>query len=146
MKAFEFFVAKRLNEQVRRNLARFPAEFMFPLTRDEKTEVVADCDHLARLKFSPVLPYAFTEYGALMAANVLNSSRAVEVSVYIVRTFVRLREALATHKELAKKLNALENKLTTHDQALTGLIHAIRQLTTPPAPKRRGIGFVIDNE
>ena len=130
---------KRLNEQMKRNRARFPAEFMFQLTRDEKAEVVANCDHLARLKFSPVLPYAFTEYGALMAANVLNSSRAVEVGVYIVRTFVRLSEALLSNKKFASKLDALENKLATHDQAITRLIQAIRQLTALPQTKKRGI-------
>ena len=94
----------------------------------------------------PELPYVFTEHGALMAANVLNSSRAVEVSVYIVRTFVRLREALLSNKELASKLDALEKKLATHDQAITALIHVIRQLTAPPQTKKRGFGFVLDEE
>ncbi len=137
---------KRLNEQIKRNAARFPSDFMFQLTSNEKAEVVANCDHLAKLKFSPVLPYAFTEHGALMAANVLNSPRAVDASVYVIRAFVRLREVLATNAELAKKLDALEKKLSTHDQAITGLINAIRQLTAPPTTKRRKIGFVIDEE
>jgi hypothetical protein len=92
------------------------------------------------------LPYAFTEHGALMAANVLNSPRAVEASVYVVRAFVRLREVLATNAELAKKLDALEKRLSTHDQAITGIINAIRQLTAPPPTKRRKIGFVIDED
>jgi hypothetical protein len=83
---------KRLNEQVKRNRARFPADFVFRLTTQEKAEVVANCDHLNRLRFSPALPYAFTEHGAIMAAAVLNSARAIEVSVYVVRAFVRLRE------------------------------------------------------
>jgi hypothetical protein len=78
---------KRLNEQVKRNRARFPADFMFPLTNEEKAEVVANCDHLSRLKFSSVLPMAFTEHGAIMAASVLNSARAVEMSVFVVRAF-----------------------------------------------------------
>lgn len=137
---------KRLNEQIKRNVARFPADFMFQLTTNEKAEVVAICDHLAKLKFSPVLPYAFTEHGALMAANVLNSPRAVEASVYVIRAFIRLRETLATNAELSKKLDALEKKLSTHDQAITGLINAIRQLTAPPTTQRRKIGFVIDDE
>ena len=81
-----------------------------------------------------------------MAANVLNSPRAVEVSVYIVRAFVRLREVLLSNKELASKLDALEKKLATHDQAITGLINAIRQLTALPPTQKRGIGFVIDDE
>ena len=83
---------KRLNEQVRRNRERFPKDFLFQLTETEKAEVVANCDHLTKLKFSPNPPYAFTEHGAIMAASVLNSPSAVEVSVYVVRAFVQLRE------------------------------------------------------
>jgi hypothetical protein len=82
---------KRLNEQVKRNAGRFPPDFMFQLIETEKAEVVANCDHLARLKFSPHLPYAFTEHGALMLANVLNSERAAQTSVMVVRAFVKLR-------------------------------------------------------
>lgn len=139
---------KRLNEQVRRNRKRFPDDFMFRLTRDEKTEVVANCDHLARLKFSPSLPHAFTEHGAIMAANVLNSPRAVEVGVYVVRAFVKLRQFLATHKELAQKLAELEQRVDGHDDAIRQLIEAIRQLMAPPPePKRRGrIGFGREND
>ena len=95
---------KRLNEQVKRNHERFPADFMFQLTEEEKAQVVANCDHLNRLKFSPVLPHAFTEHGALMAASVLSTPRAVETSVFIVRAFVRLRQILAsTHGAAPKK-------------------------------------------
>lgn len=138
---------KRLNEQVKRNPGRFPADFMFQLSRAERDEVVADCDHLQRLKFSPTMPLAFTEHGALMAASVLNTPRAVEVSLYVVRAFVELREVLATHNELAKRLDELESrlerKLATHDQAIIGILEAIRQLMTPPEPvKTRRIGFV----
>jgi len=82
---------KRLNEQVKRNQRRFPEDFMFQLTKTEKDEVVANCDHLKKLKFSRTRPYAFTEHGAIMAANILNSDRAVEASVQVVRAFVRLR-------------------------------------------------------
>ncbi len=85
---------KRLNQQVKRNLARFPADFRFQLTRSERDEVVADCDHLSKLRFSPSMPYVFTEHGALMAASVLNTARAVEVSIYVVRAFVSLRETI----------------------------------------------------
>jgi hypothetical protein len=98
---------KRLKEQVRRNPDRFPRDFMFELTSEEKFGVVVNCDHLARLRFSPYLPYAFTEHGALTLANVLNSPGAVQVSVQIVRTFVRLREMLLSNIELARKLEAL---------------------------------------
>ncbi|BAV33762.1 DNA-binding protein [Sulfuricaulis limicola] len=133
---------KRLNEQVKRNLERFPADFMFQLTEAEKTKVVANCDHLARLKFSPVLPTAFTEHGAIMAAAVLNSPRAVEVSVFVVRAFVKLRELSVIHREIGRKLDQLERKVTGHDQAIASLITAIRELMTPPNPKKkRSIGF-----
>lgn len=138
---------KRLNEQVKRNAKRFPVDFVFQLSRAERDEVVANCDHLLRLRFSPTMPFAFTEHGALMAASVLNTPRAVEVSLYVVRAFVELRETLATHKKLAKRLDELESrlerKLATHDQAIAGILEAIRQLMTSPEPtKKRRIGFV----
>lgn len=137
---------KRLNEQVKRNPARFPADFMFQLTDTEKQEVVANCDHLNKLKFSKGLPFAFTEHGAIQAANVLNSPQAVEVGVYVVRAFVRLRELLASNKELAQRLEELEQrieqKLDSHDQAITGLIKTLRQMMATPEPKKRPIGFI----
>jgi len=133
---------KQLNQQVKRNKDRFPEDFMFHITRNEKAEVVTICDHLSQLKFSPVLPYAFTEHGAIMAASVLNSKRAVEISVYVVRAFVKLRELLGTHKELARKLTELERKLGAHDQAIISIVEAIEQLMLPPEPKKkRPIGF-----
>jgi hypothetical protein len=133
---------KRLNEQVRRNSERFPEDFMFQLTAVEKAEVVANCDHLAKLKYSPTLPCAFTEHGALMLGNVLKSARAVEVSLMVVRAFVHLRELVSTHKELSQKLNQLERKVGAHDRAIAELINAIRQLMTPLDPKKkRPIGF-----
>lgn len=137
---------KRLNEQVKRNWERFPEDFMFQLTQTEKGEVVANCDHLAKLKFSKTLPYAFTEHGALMVATVLNTQRAVEISLYVVRAFVKLREMLASNKALAAKLNELEHKLESHDQAIAGLINAIRELMKPPETKKRPIGFVPPQE
>lgn len=132
---------KRLNEQVRRNADRFPEDFVFQLTREEKDEVVAKCGHLERLKFSPYLPLAFTEHGAIMAANVLNSQRAIEVSVFVVRAFVRFRGLLATHKVLARKLDELERKVGEHDEAIRAVVTAIRQLMVPAAQKRPQIGF-----
>jgi len=132
---------KRLNEQVKRNRRRFPADFLFALTAAEKDEVVANCDHLQRLKFSPVLPSAFTEHGAIMAASVLNTTRAIEVSVYVVRTFVKLREILTTHKELAHKLAELERKVETHDASIRSLVTAIRQLMGPP-PEQQSKGRI----
>jgi len=136
---------RRLNEQVRRNLKRFPGDFMFQLTPEEKTEVIANCDHLEKLKFSKALPLAFTEHGAIMAASVLNSQKAVEVSVFVVRAFVQLRGVLAGHKELARKISQLEKKLGDHDQQIMVLIEAIKQLMDPkPPPKTRRIGFSND--
>jgi len=92
---------KRLNEQVKRNGGRFPADFMFQLTAAEKAEVVANCDHLQKLKFSKALPIAFTEHGAIQAANVLATAQAVEMGIYVVRAFVQLRQASALHADLA---------------------------------------------
>ena len=101
---------KRLNEQVKRNRDRFPEDFIFQLSTKEKAEVVANCDHLSNLKFSRTRPYAFTEHGAIMAASVLNTPRAVEASIFVVRAFVKLRQMVAAHKDLEKKLAALERK------------------------------------
>ncbi len=140
----EFYgvTTKRLNEQVKRNRRRFPQDFVFRLTAAEKEEVVAKCDHLAKLRFSKALPYAFTEHGALMAASVLNSDRAVDVGVFVVRAFVRLREILAQHAELARKLAQLERKLADHDERILALVSAIRQLMSSSAvPEKRRIGF-----
>jgi hypothetical protein len=134
---------KRLNEQVKRNRDRFPQDFMFQLSAEEKTEVVAKCDHLAKLKFSPTHPYAFTEHGAIMLAAVLNTPRAIEVSVFVVRAFVRLREILSTHKALAGRLAELESKIETHDEAIRSLVSAIRQLMAPPATAHKKIGFQL---
>jgi len=135
---------KRLNEQVKRNRGRFPADFMFRLTVKEKMEVVANCDHLRRIKFSPALPYAFTEHGAVMLASVLNSSVAVQASVKVVRAFVRLRKVLAASTELAEKLDALEQK---YDVQFRAVFDAVRQLMKPtPIPPSRRIGFLRTNE
>jgi hypothetical protein len=136
---------RRLNEQVRRNKDRFPDDFMFQLTVEEKAEVVANCDHLEKLKFSKALPLVFTEHGAIMAASVLNSPKAVEVSVFVVRAFVQLRETIAGHKELARKIAKLERKLGDHDEQIMVLVEAIKQLMDPkPPPKNRRIGFHTD--
>jgi hypothetical protein len=132
---------KRLNEQVKRNADRFPSDFMFRLTAREKAEVVANCDHLQRLKFSPTIPCAFTEHGAVMAASVLNSPEAVEASVFVVRAFIAMRDALASTQTLARKLLELERKVGGHDETITALVSAIRQLMETPAPKKRKIGF-----
>lgn len=135
---------KALNQAVKRNASRFPPDFVFQLTAKEKVEVVTNCDHLSRLKYSKSLPHAFTEHGALMLGNVLNSSKAVEVSLLVVRTFVQLREMLATHKELALTLNALERRVSKHDETLVNLVEAIRALLNPASSRKRSIGFTAD--
>jgi len=135
---------KRLNEQVKRNRGRFPEDFTFQLTEKEKAEVVAICDHLTKLKFSPVLPNAFTEHGAIMVASVLNTKRAIQVSVFVVRAFVKLRDMLSTHKELAHKLAVLERKLQNHDESIRSQVVAIRQLMKPAESKKRPIGFLVE--
>ena len=137
---------KRLNEQVKRNLDRFPVDFMFRLTSAEvealnRSQIATGSQKHRDPRFPP---FAFTEHGAIQAANVLNSPRAVEMGLYVVRAFVQLREFLATNSELAAKLNELEHKLSTHDQAITGLINTIRELMAPPPEQpKRPIGFVI---
>ena len=150
---------RRLNEQVRRNLAKFPADFMFQLTHAEfellmSQFATSNPGRGGRRK----RPLVFTEHGALMAASVLNSARAVEVSLYVVRAFVRLRETLAAHKDLASKLHVLEKKTEAlalrHDGfaastrlQLRQVFDAIRELMRAPAPtKRRPIGFVNPDE
>ena len=135
---------KRLNEQVKRNRRRFPADFMFQLTRTEKIELVANCDHLARLKFAKSLPYAFTEHGAIMAATVLNSRRAVELSVFVVRAFVKIRRLLSEHRLLAQRLDELETRLSRHDSQIVAVVQAIQTLLAPVrVPRRRRIGFQV---
>lgn len=137
---------KRFNEQVKRNKERFPADFMFQLTADEKQEVVANCDHLKNLKYSRTNPYAFTEHGAIMAASVLNSSKAIEVSVLIVRTFVKIRQMIANHKELNAKIQQVERKLQDHDGAIRSIILTLDELMEEKVSKEiRQIGFNQDS-
>jgi hypothetical protein len=131
-------MTRALNQAVKRNKGRFPKDFAFRLTAEEKEEVVTKCDNLARLKFSPVLPMAFTEHGAIMAASVLNSKRAINTSVYVVRAFVQMREAMAAHQGLAQRLNELERK---YDAQFRVVFDAIRALMEPAKKPSRQIGF-----
>ena len=131
---------KRLNEQVKRNIERFPVDFMFQLNGEEHEALRSQIATLktGRGQHRKYRPYVFTEHGAIMAANVLNSPRAIEMSVYVVRAFVRLREVLATHKDLARKL---EEK---YDAQFKIVFDAIRQLMTPPpGPPKKQIGFHV---
>ena len=138
---------KRLNEQVKRNKNRFPEDFIFQLNQEEKNEVVANCYHLNNLKYSKSLPFAFTEHGALMAASVLNSPRAVEVSLFIVRAFVKLRKLISGHKEFAKKLSQLERRMTDHDDQLIQIVRALKELLKPELPpKKYRIGFHAEKD
>ena len=129
---------KALNQAVKRNADRFPDDFAFRLTAEEKAELVTNCDRFSRLKHSTSFPLAFTEHGAIMAANVMNSPRAIEGSVQVVRAFVKMREVLASNREFAPRLNALENK---YDAQFRVVFDAIRALMEHPKKSRRRIGF-----
>ena|SRR5581483_1231010 len=137
---------KALNQAVKRNAERFPEDFMFRLTRAEvealnRSQIVTGSQRHRDPRFPP---FAFTEHGAIMAATILNSPTAVEMSLYVVRAFVRLRELVTSNTALARKLDELERKYQHHDEAITAILSAIRELTNPPPPKRRGIGFTAD--
>jgi hypothetical protein len=145
----------RLNEQVRRNAARFPSDFLFDLTDDEALRLRSQIAISKGRGGRRQAPRAFTEHGAVMAASVLNTPRAVEVSVYVVRAFVRLREALATHRDLARRLDEIEGKvaalatvpdeLAGHGQAIEAILEALRQLMASPSKSEsRPIGFRPD--
>lgn len=133
---------RNLKRQVRRNIHRFPEEFMFQLTETEWNELVPIWHQFKTRKHSYVQPFAFTEHGVAMLASVLNSERAVKISIIIIKTFVKLREVIATHKELAHKLGELERKFEKHDAEIQSIFEAIRQLMAPPpTPPKRRIGF-----
>lgn len=132
---------KQLNRQVKRNIQRFPEEFMFRLTEEERAELVPIWHRFRTMKHSSVLPYVFTEHGVAMLASVLNSERAIKISISIIKTFVKLREIISTHKELALKLGQLERKIEKHDEEIKTIFDAIRQLMIPPDPPKRKIGF-----
>lgn len=133
---------KRLNEQVRRNLARFPEDFMFQLTEAEAQFLRSQFATSKRGRGGRrYLPYAFTEQGVAMLSSVLGSDRAVQVNIEIMRAFVRLRRMLASHADLARKLQALEKK---YDAQCKVVFDAIRELMKPPDPKKRPIGFLVE--
>ena len=138
---------KRLNEQLKRNRLRFPADFAFQLTVQEfgtlKSQIATSSSHGGKRK----LPWVFTEHGALMLASVLNSAIAVQASVRVVRAFVRLREMVAANAQLAAKLEELERRFDSHDEAIANLFATLKQLLEPSeAPKRREIGFHVREE
>jgi len=135
---------RQLNQQVKRNRERFPSDFVFQLTAKEheilRSQIVISKDTHGGRRYRP---FAFTEHGAIMAATVLNSERAVQMSVFVVRAFVRLREMLATNRRLAARLYELENRLDTHDSTIQDLIEAIKELMTPEEAPRLRIGFQL---
>lgn len=137
---------KRLNEQVKRNAARFPEDFMFCLTAAEVDALnrSQSATGYQRHRDPRFPPRAFSEHGAIQAANVLNSARAIEMGVHVVRAFVRLRELLATNEDLARQLEALERKYQGHDKQIAAMLATLRQLMNPSARARRGIGFTAD--
>ena len=134
---------KKFNQQIKRNLTRFPPDFMFRLT-DKEFETLRSQNVTSKRGGRRYLPLAFTEHGAIMAASVLNSDRAVEMSVYVVRAFVQLRAVLLDHKALAEKLAALERRVSHHDNSLAEVIDAIRALMAQPKSANRPIGFTAD--
>ncbi len=139
---------KAFNQAVKRNEARFPSDFRVQLTESEKNELVTKCDRFNSLKHSAALPYAFTEHGALMAANILKSGKAHEMSIHIVRAFVRLRQMSISGSQLTQKMAEVEQRLNRHDANLEALTQAIEYLLEQPEENssRRTIGFNIGDE
>ena len=139
--------AKRLNEAVKRNIRRFPDDFMFRLTKDEFAEVVANCDHLQNLRFRPTLPYAFTEQGVAMLAAVLSSQKAIDVNIQIMRAFIQLRNSVLSNDTLYEQIGDLRKLLMLYigknDKRVNEIIIALNNLIEQP-PKTKTIGFRTD--
>lgn len=135
---------KQLNQQVKRNARRFPAEFVFRLSKREfdalRSQIVTSNEGRGGRRYRP---FAFTEHGAIMAATVLKSRRAIQMSIFVVSAFVRMREALAQNREIVTKLADIERRLNNHETDIGELIQAVRQLMMPPEPNRRKIGFTL---
>ena len=135
---------RRLNEQVRRNIKRFPSDFMFQLTTEEakslRSQIAISKAGRGGRRY---LPLVFTEQGVAMLSTVLNSERSIQVNIEIMRAFVRLRQFLSAHRQLAQKLTELERRIGTHEEQIQVIFEAIRQLMTPPEPKKRKIGFLV---
>ncbi len=134
---------KVLNQSVKRNIKRFPEDFMFQLTKYEMDELVTNCDRFEKLKHSTSLPYAFTEQGVAMLSTVLNSERAINVNIQIMRTFTKLREMIESNKDLKRKFDDMEKKYDTQFQVV---FEAIRKLIEPEINPKRKIGFYVADE
>ena len=131
----------RLNEQVKRNKTRFPSNFMFELTKEEKKEVIANCDHLEKLKFSPVLPKAFTEHGIMMIANVLTSERAIKVSIQIIEIFIKMREILTDNLSVKLEIEEIKKRLTSHSKNIELVFNYLDELIEKKEKPRTKIGY-----
>ncbi len=136
---------KRFNEQIKRNFERFPQDFMFQLTKPEyeslRSQIATSKKGRGGRRY---LPYVFTEQGVAMLSSVLNSKKAIKVNIQIMRAFVKLREILSTHKELAQKLKELELKIDSHDQQIQAIFEVINQLLAPPEKPKKKVGFTIE--
>jgi ORF6N domain. len=133
--------AIRLREQVKRNINRFPDNFMFRVTTEEVEIMVSQNAIPSRKQLGGSLPYAFTEHGVLMLANVLKSEKALQVSIKVIEIFIRMREMLSTNKDILLQMQKFENKLTKHDEDIRLIFEALKQLLTPPQQPRQRIGF-----
>lgn len=132
----------QLNQQVKRNPDKFPVDFRFTLTSEEKIELVAKCYRLKGIKYSRVLPGVFSEHGAIQAANVLSSPTATQMSVQVVRAFVQLRQLVVNQKAIRTKLSELDARIGEHDEQLAAIVETLHQLAEPVSPaERRRIGF-----
>ena len=131
----------RLNQAVKRNKDRFPPDFMFQLTDSEKTEVITNCDNLSKLKFSPYLPYAFTEHGVSMLSSILNSKRAVQINIFIIRTFIKIREILASNKELFYKIEELEREQKVQNKHINAIYSILGKFLEEPVKPKGPMGF-----
>ncbi len=133
-----------LKQSVKRNIKRFPKDFMFTLSKKEIEKMVSQNVIPSKSYLGGANPMAFTEQGVAMLSSVINSERAIEVNILIMRAFVKLREILSTHKKVEEKLKELENKLEEHDDQIVQIIQVINQLITPPSPTKKKVGFTID--
>jgi len=134
---------KQLKRAVRRNLHRFPSDFMFELSREEYNSLRSQFGTLKRGTHSKFLPMAFTEQGVAMLSSALNSDRAIDVNIAIMRAFVQLRKISSSHKQLAQKLREIEARLEDHDESIDAIFEAIQQLMRPPEKPRKPIGFEV---
>lgn len=139
---------KVFNQTVKRNFSRFPENFMFQLTKEEKDEVVTNCDHLVILKFSPVFPYAFTEYGVVMLSSILNSEKAIKINLLIVNAFIKMRDALISYQELRQRIENMEKKIDQKFRINSAIfeevikeVETVKRLLEPEKLEGNKIGF-----